>query len=76
MKRTGIIQAYRNLTDYDKSKYVVVGCMGKAAFESHALATQVSRRRKSNDRPKKRVAYKCPACRKWHVGTPTGKERL
>lgn len=43
-------------------------CEGKVAFDTWSLAHAVAGRRGKKGR--KSTAYKCPHCRKFHLGTP------
>lgn len=53
----------------DESRRVSV-CEGKQRF-NEKLAKQIARTRRSHGRTRrKRVAYPCPFCRGWHVGSP------
>lgn len=45
-----------------------VGCAGKVPFESRRLAQAVVQRH-ADDNRNCRQAYRCPFCKKWHVGT-------
>jgi hypothetical protein len=38
-------------------------CDGKVSFNSHVIARRAAARRRN------RMAYMCPKCRTWHVGT-------
>lgn len=42
------------------------GCTDKVAFDSYKLAIEVAGNRRKTSTP--RQAYKCPYCRKWHIG--------
>lgn len=56
--------------------FVLTACSGKQAFESGALAHRQMRTMKTRSKKlgKKRSAkhgrevYRCPVCRKWHIG--------
>ena len=43
-------------------------CKGKKAFESYALATAVTTRKRQSKAHRPYAAYRCRDCRKWHVG--------
>ncbi|MGH6955942.1 MAG: hypothetical protein ACREEW_04680 [Caulobacteraceae bacterium] len=45
----------------------LAGCVGKARFETAALAKAVARRRSRNGL--KGEPYKCRCCGAWHIGT-------
>lgn len=48
-------------------------CQGKAAMTAEQAQEVVRRAHSSKSRDKRRMAYKCPCCRQWHVGTPPPK---
>lgn len=45
-------------------------CQGKHGFDTPELAKQVASRRKGSAHP-----YKCPYCRKWHIGHKSGRKK-
>jgi hypothetical protein len=48
-------------------------CQGKEQLTAEVARSIVSRVGRSKSRDKRRVAYKCPFCKTWHVGTPPPK---
>lgn len=52
----------------------IATCEGKRPFDTWSMAANVARRRKKND--KKGQAYKCPFCRKFHIGRNNGKGKM
>lgn len=53
-----------------KGRAEEIFCTGKVAFDSRELAVKTSHNRaRSKGGKSERDAYKCVACRKWHLGT-------
>ncbi len=48
-------------------------CEGKAGMSFDDAAAVCRRTGRSKSRDKRRVVYRCPFCRLWHIGTPPPK---
>lgn len=65
-------------TSGDKGKNMLrgvgaeVSCDGKVPFDTRKLATSVLRRKTRSDR-RRRSAYRCLHCGKWHLGMDMGR---
>lgn len=55
----------KTLMDLSPEELMAAGCNGKEKFDTFSQAREVVNRRNSK---KKREVYKCPFCRKFHVG--------
>jgi hypothetical protein len=56
----------------DQTSFISM-CQGKAAMSAEQARDVIRRADRSKSRDKRRMAYKCPCCRAWHVGSPPPK---
>lgn len=48
---------------------VLAGCEGKQAFETKPEADQALKRLARSSRGRRRNVYRCPLCKRWHMGS-------
>ena len=53
------------------SEFIVSACDGKKSFDTATLAKAVAKRMRQNGKPVQH--YRCPVCRRWHIGKDSQK---